>query len=140
MTICDICNRAVSFVTLQKSIHSSVITRYCDMCWYVKNAPILVLTKRWGSADTYSVCGNQEMSNLYSPKLGKNVYPSRNQMDLCGFTLFNRKTYFEKKANDQYREVMTYKYRGPLRCLALGDYKKWPRDMKLCDRIGCNLY
>lgn len=133
MTSCNICGRNVESVTLQGPIHN--IVRYCDVCWYDKNPPILVLTKLWSAPHH----GNDD-SDLFSPKAGKHVYPAKNQMDKCGFKLFNKKIFFEMERNEKYREVLIFKYSGQLRCLALKEYKSWPLHMKTCSKIGCYLY
>jgi len=138
MVTCDICNRQVDGVILHSSIHNRAPTRYCENCWYNKNEPILVLTKLWSSPRLEDEDIN--MSNLFSPKLGKNVFPAKNQMKKCGFRLFNKKVFFKEKSNERYREVLIYKYNGPLRCLALNEYTAWPSRMKKCCKIGCNLY
>lgn len=139
MITCDICSRQVEAVVLQvNKIGSPYTTRYCDTCWYNKNEPIMILTKLWDSM-IFDIKG-QELSNLFSPKLGKNVYPAVGQMKCCGFRLVNRKVYFNEEVNKRYREVLTYKYSGNLRCLALSGYTSWPSKMKKCHKIGCNLY
>lgn len=136
MTSCDICGRGVESVILQGPVHN--IVRYCDMCWYYKNPPVLILTKLWDSP--YFGNSDFELGNLYSPKIGKRVYPVKGQMEKCGFILFNKKIFFKRGSNEKYREVLVFKYRGSLQCLALEEYKAWPSHMKKCCKIGCNVY
>jgi len=133
MINCSICGRKVKSVILQGSAPN--IVNYCDICWYYKNPPILVLTKLW-SAPYNS--GNE--SDLFSPKAGKRVYIATNQMDKCGFKLFNKKMFFKKEKNEMYREVLVFRYSGQLRCLALKEYRSWPSYMKPCNKLGCYLY
>lgn len=138
MVSCDICGRSVKSIILKGSTHNLI--HYCDLCWYDKNPPVLVLTKLWNPPRYDSNNVDSELGNLFSPKAGKRVYPVKGQMVKCGFRLFNRKIFFEKEINEKYKEVFVFKYSGFLRCRALKEYKAWPMHMKLCDKIGCYLY
>lgn len=134
---CDICNRQVELVMLLGPTHNAV--RYCDLCWYNKNPPILILTKLWGSPH-FDNNNDFDLNNLYSPKIGRNVFFVKGQMEKCGFALFNKKIFFDKEANEKYREVLVFKYSGHVRCLALREYRSWPLYMKRCSKVGCQLY
>lgn len=121
MSKCIICKSNVGNI-VSNSEH------YCEMCWYHENSPILVLTKKW------------ERVSLFNPELNRYVYPMNNQMEECGFKLFNIKTFFNSQANQNYKEILVYKYSGQLRCLAIKGYKAWPTKMPNCNKIGCALY
>lgn len=127
MISCDVCGNMVNAVMISGSHH------YCEMCWYYEKSPILLLTKLWDSL-------NPRADLLFSPKLGRYVYPTKGQMDKCGFKLYSRKTFFNRKANERYKEIFVYKYYGNVKCLALEEYKSWPSHMKRCCKIGCTLY
>jgi hypothetical protein len=98
------------------------------MCWYHKNAPILILTKTWKHAA------------LFSPELNRCVFPTNNQLKICGFRLFNKKIFFNRETSSDYKEILTYKYNGNFRCLALAKYKAWPTGMVTCCKVDCTLH
>lgn len=118
---CTICRSMVSNIITSGSKH------YCEMCWYYEHAPILVLAKKWGT------------SRLFSPKISNYVYVANNQMETCGFKLFNKKVFFNKEINQNYKEIFIYKYSGRYRCLAISGYKAWPTKMANCCKLGCGL-
>lgn len=120
--LCNICKLDSKHIILSSSKH------YCEKCWYYKNAPILILAKTW------------DRVALFSPKLNRCVFPTNNQLKICGFKLFNRKTFFNRETNPSYKEILIYKYSGNLRCLALAGYKAWPTKMKICCKTDCTLY
>ena len=122
MSICSICKLESPRIILSGS------ERYCEMCWYHKNAPILILTKTWKHVA------------LFSPKLDRCVFPTNNQLKICGFELFTRKVFFNREANPDYKEILVYRYSGNLRCLAITGYKTWPTKMTACCKIDCTLY
>lgn len=122
MAICNICKLESNHIILSESKY------YCEMCWYHKNAPILILTKTWKHIP------------LFSPKLNRCVFPTNNQLKICGFKLFNKKVFFNCEANPDYKEIFIYRYSGNLRCLALPEYKAWPTRMAVCCKTDCTLY
>lgn len=122
MSICNICKLDSSRIILSGSKY------YCEMCWYHKNAPILVLTRTW------------KHITLFSPKLNRCVFPTNNQLKICGFKLFNKKTFFNREISPDYKEILTYRYTGNLRCIAITGYKAWPTKMRVCCRTDCTLY
>lgn len=121
MSICSVCKLDSNHIILSGTKY------YCEMCWYYKNAPILILTETWKHVA------------LFSPKLNRCVFPTNNQLKICGFKLFNKKVFFDHKTNPCYKKVFTYRYSGNLRCPALDKYKAWPTRMATCRKMDCTL-
>ena len=118
---CIICNSNIGNIITNKLEH------YCEMCWYHEHSPVLVLAILW------------DYVQLFDPESKKFVSLSVKQLERCGFRLFKRTVFFNRKINPRYKEVLVYKYSGHLRCLALSGYNTWPSKMPNCCKIGCTL-
>ena len=102
-------------------------TIYCDECFYKSRPPILILTTLWDSNDT----------SLYNPRTLQFECLTRHGFERCGFHLFNEKIFHLPKFSVMYHKVLTFRYRGNLRCRKIEGYDYWPKNSKTCYFTGC---
>ena len=116
--VCDICGATIEVANVYESKY------HCSVCYMRVFPPMLILTVPWTS-----------LESLMYPKTKQFEHRTIEQLQQCGLFLFKHRIYNSKNYSPLYREFLTFRYRGRMRCHKI-DYG-WPTDSKWCMNSTC---
>jgi hypothetical protein len=101
---------------------------FCPSCYFRWNPPVLVLVRPW------------YFDHYIFPITGDSIYREVDDFKRCGFNLFNHKIFRSINTNPKAREVLTFHYRGRLKCNLLAKYyTHWHPMMPTCQQKFCHI-